>query len=80
MEIVMIIIGVAIIGLLVVLLMRKPKADVDTTKLEERLIRVEGQLDKINPKIAKIKTFFTGRQICAVFPYTVWHLPLRKNQ
>lgn len=51
MEIVMIIIGVVIIGLLVVLLVRKPKADVDTTKLEERLIRVEGQLDKINPKI-----------------------------
>ena len=49
----MIIIGVAIIGLLVVLLMRKPKADVDTTKLEERLIRVEGQLDKINPKLTE---------------------------
>lgn len=37
--------------LLVVLLARKPVARVDTTKLEERLIRVEGQLDKLTPKI-----------------------------
>ncbi|MBR0460904.1 DNA recombination protein RmuC [Candidatus Saccharibacteria bacterium] len=51
MEIVMIIVGVVIIGLLLILLVRKPEANMDTTKLEERLIRVEGQLDKINPKI-----------------------------
>jgi DNA recombination protein RmuC len=37
--------------LLIVLLARKPVARVDTTKLEERLIRVEGQLDKLTPKI-----------------------------
>jgi DNA recombination protein RmuC len=39
------------LGLLVILIARKPVARVDTTKLEERLIRVEGQLDKLTPKI-----------------------------
>lgn len=39
------------LGLLVILVARKPVARVDTTKLEERLIRVEGQLDKLTPKI-----------------------------
>lgn len=39
------------LALLVILLARKPVARVDTTKLEERLIRVEGQLDKLTPKI-----------------------------
>ncbi len=42
-----------IIGLLVVVVLRKPQPPVvDTTKLEERLIRVESELDKITPKIA----------------------------
>lgn len=40
------------IGLLVILVMRKPQPPVvDTSKLEERLIRVEAELDKIAPKI-----------------------------
>lgn len=39
------------LGLLVILIARKPVARVDTTKLEERLIRVEAQLDKLTPKI-----------------------------
>lgn len=39
------------LGLLVILIARKPVARVDTTKLEERLIRVEGQLDELTPKI-----------------------------
>lgn len=52
MEIAIIILLVIVIVLLVILLARKPAApDLDTSKLEERLIRVEGELDKIAPKI-----------------------------
>lgn len=48
------IIGLLLINLggLVILLFRKaPAPQVDTSKMEERLIRVEGGLDKITPKI-----------------------------
>lgn len=49
----LVLIGLLLInlGLLVIIVARKPVARVDTTKLEERLIRVEGQLDKLTPKI-----------------------------
>lgn len=49
----LVLIGLLLInlGLLVILIARKPVARVDTTRLEERLIRVEGQLDKLTPKI-----------------------------
>lgn len=49
----LVLIGLLLInlGLLVIIVTRKPVARVDTTKLEERLIRVEGQLDKLTPKI-----------------------------
>lgn len=40
------------IGLLVILIMRKPRiANLDTSRLEERLIRVEAALDKLAPQI-----------------------------
>lgn len=51
MDIILVILGVIIIALLVLLLLRKPVARVDTSRLEERLIRVEGELDKLAPKI-----------------------------
>jgi len=49
----LVLIGLLLInlGLLVIIVARKPVARIDTTKLEERLIRVEGQLDKLTPKI-----------------------------
>ena len=41
-----------IIGLLIFMLIRRAQPPVvDTSKLEERLIRVESELDKIAPKI-----------------------------
>lgn len=40
-----------IIVLLLFLLFRQPVARIDTSRLEERLIRVEGELDKLSPKI-----------------------------
>lgn len=51
MDIILVVIGVIIIALLVLLLLRKPVARIDTSRLEERLIRVEGELDKLAPKI-----------------------------
>lgn len=48
------IIGLLLInlGILVILVCRRaPGAQIDTSKLEERLVRVEGELDKIAPKI-----------------------------
>lgn len=52
MEIALLLLLVIAVGLLVVLMLRKPAAPVvDTSKLEERLIRVEAELDKIAPKI-----------------------------
>lgn len=42
--------GIAIV-LLLLLLFRRPVARVDTSRLEERLIRVESELDKLSPKI-----------------------------
>lgn len=50
----LIILGLLVLtfGLLIVLVFRRtPRANSDTTKLEERLIRVEAELDKIAPKI-----------------------------
>lgn len=52
MEIVMIILGVVILVLLVVVLLRKPRVKADTKALEERMIRIEGELDKLTPKIS----------------------------
>lgn len=52
MEIALLLLTIVAVGLLVLLLLRKPAAPVvDTSKLEERLIRVEAELDKIAPKI-----------------------------
>ena len=51
MDIVLIILLAIIIVILGVLLTRKPQASVDTTKLEERMIRIEAELDKLAPKI-----------------------------
>lgn len=42
--------GIAIV-LLLLLLFRRPVARIDTSRLEERLIRVESELDKLSPKI-----------------------------
>lgn len=43
---------IIVVGLLVFVLVRKPQPSVvDTSKLEERLIRVESELDKLAPKI-----------------------------
>ena len=47
----LIILLVIIIVILGVLLTRKPQVSVDTTKLEERMIRIEAELDKLAPKI-----------------------------
>ncbi len=52
MEIVMVIIGAICILLLIVLIFKKPKAEVDMSKIEERMIRIESELDKITPKIS----------------------------
>lgn len=42
------------IGLLIIVVLRKPATPVvDTSKLEERLIRVESELDKLIPKITE---------------------------
>lgn len=48
--------GVVIIGLLFVVIFRKPKTENDTEKaelkqLEEKLIRIDGEISKINPAI-----------------------------
>jgi DNA recombination protein RmuC len=48
--------GVVIIGLLFVVIFRKPKTENDTKKaelkqLEEKLIRIDGEISKINPAI-----------------------------
>lgn len=52
MELITVGLALITIGLLVILLFRRPQAPVvDTSKLEERLIRVEAELDKITPKI-----------------------------
>ncbi len=52
MEITIIGLLLIVIGLLVLLVFRRPQPPViDTSKLEERLIRVESELDKIAPKI-----------------------------
>lgn len=51
MEIVIIIIGVLTVVLLILLLLRKPAIRIDTAHLEERLIRLEAQLDKLAPQI-----------------------------
>lgn len=51
MNIVLAMFGVVIVALLLLLLVRKPVARIDTSRLEECLIRVEGELDKLVPKI-----------------------------
>lgn len=54
MDIVLMVVGVIIIVLLVILLIRKPKSDGELPELkgmEERLIRMEGQIKEINPAI-----------------------------
>jgi len=51
MEIAIIVIGIIIIVLLVLVLLRKPAVRMDTARLEERLIRIEAELDKISPQI-----------------------------
>ena len=53
MEIALVVLGVIIIILLIVLIFKKPKVEVgsDFKAMEERLIRVEGEVSKINPAI-----------------------------
>lgn len=54
MDIVLTVLGVVIIGLLVVLIFKKPaqpEKSADFKAMEERLIRVEGEVGKINPAI-----------------------------
>ncbi len=52
MEIALLLLLVIAVVLLLVLLIRKPATpNIDTSRLEERLIRVEAELDKIAPKI-----------------------------
>lgn len=51
MDILVVILLLAIIGLLILNLLRKPVARIDTSILSERLIRVEAELDKLVPKI-----------------------------
>ncbi len=54
MDIALMVVGVIIIILLVVLLIRKPKSDSESPEfkgMEERLIRMEGQIKEINPAI-----------------------------
>jgi len=50
MEILIVALLVAILGLLIFLLCRRPTG-ISTARIEERLIRVEGELDKLTPKI-----------------------------
>ncbi len=51
MDIALVVLCGIIIVLLLFLLFRQPVARIDTSRLEERLIRVEGELDKLSPKI-----------------------------
>ena len=53
MDIALMVVGVIIIVLLVILIFRKPKSEklADFKVMEERLIRVEGEVGKINPAI-----------------------------
>ena len=51
MEILLVILAFIKFGLLVFLILHTPKVRLDTSRLEERLIRVEGELDKLAPKI-----------------------------
>ncbi len=54
MELILIVLLVLAIILLVILVLRKPQIPtVDTSRLEERLIRVEAELDKLAPKITE---------------------------
>lgn len=62
MEIVIIAIGVTNLALLIILLAKKPKSDntsqlaseiaENTKKINERMIRIEGEVDKLTPKIS----------------------------
>lgn len=51
MDILFIVLGVVIIALLLVLIFKKPKTETSFKSMEERLIRVEGEIEKINPSI-----------------------------
>ena len=51
MDIVLIVLGAVIIALLLVLIFKKPKTETGFKSMEERLIRVEGEIEKINPSI-----------------------------
>ena len=48
-----VLIAILLVVVLIVLLTRKPKAQLDTAQLEERMIRIEGELDKLTPKISQ---------------------------
>ena len=53
MDIVLMVLGVVIIILLVILIVRKPRMEGSSNfkSMEERLIRMEGEMSKINPEI-----------------------------
>ncbi len=53
MEIILVIIGAVTVLLLLILIFKKQKpVEVDLSKIEERMIRIESELDKITPKIS----------------------------
>lgn len=51
MEVVTVILGVLNLVLLLLILLRKPQQELGSKKVEERLIRIEGELDKLLPKL-----------------------------
>lgn len=51
MEFLLVILSVIIIALLVLLVFRRPTTSVGLSRLEERLIRIEGELDRLTPKV-----------------------------
>lgn len=53
MDILLVILGVIIVALLLVLIVRKPKVDLgrEFIALNERMIRIEGEVNKLNPEI-----------------------------
>ncbi len=51
MDILLLILLIILIGLTIVNLLRRPKIELDTRKFEDRLIRVEAEVEKLAPKI-----------------------------
>lgn len=60
MEIFLVVLCLIIIALLIMLLFRRPTSTVSFSRLEERLIRIEGELDRLTPKVEE--AFRTNRR------------------